>query len=111
MPDFSLALPNEVCVELGQRARARRVALNVSVEDLAARIGISDRTLRNFEQSGRCTLQTFARVLEALNALPDLEPVLLTQSHSIEEMRQHARGRQRKRAYRKQPVPPQEGAA
>ena len=98
-------------MELGQRARARRVALNISAEDLAARIGISDRTLRNFEQSGRCTLETFARVLEALNALPDLESVLRTQLHSIEEMRQQARGQQRKRAYRKQAAPSGEGAA
>ncbi|MFT3804448.1 MAG: helix-turn-helix domain-containing protein [Burkholderiaceae bacterium] len=111
MPDFSLALPTEVCAELGRRARARRVALNVSVEDLAARIGISDRTLRNFEQSGRCTLETFARILEALDALADLEPVLLTQSRTIEDMRQQARARQRKRAYRKQAPPPETGSA
>ena len=111
MPVFSVALPNDVCAELGKRARVRRIALNISVDELAARIGISDRTLRNFEQSGRCTLETFARILEALNALPDLEPVLLTQSRSIEEMRQQASGRQRQRAYKKQSSRAREGSA
>ena len=102
MPDFSIALPNEVCAELGQRARTRRLALNLPIEELAARIGISDRTLRNFEQTGRCTLETFVRILEALNAVPDLQSVLVTQSRSIEDMRQQVQGRQRKRASRKQ---------
>lgn len=104
MLDLSLALPDEVCGELGQRARARRLALNLPIEELAARIGVSDKTLRNFELTGRCTMGTFVRILEALNALADLQLVLLTQTRSIEDMRLHAQSRQRKRAVKKQPV-------
>lgn len=99
-----MALPGEVCVELGQRARARRLALNLPIEELAARIGVSDKTLRNCERTGRCTLETFVRVLEALNALPDLQSVLLTQPQSIEDMRQQAQSRQRKRAFKRKPA-------
>lgn len=101
MANFSLALPDEICIELGQRARARRLALNLPVEELAARIGISDKTLRNFERTGRCTLESFVRVLEALDALSDLQPVLVTQARSIEDMRLQAQTRQRKRASKK----------
>ncbi len=101
MTDFSIALPSEVCAELGLRARARRLALNLPATELAERIGISEKTLRSFEQTGRCTLETFVRILEAFNALPDLQAVLVTQNRSIEEMRQAAQGRERKRAYRK----------
>lgn len=101
MVDFSLAIPAEVCTALGERTRARRLMLNLSVEELSARVGISDKTLSNFERTGRCTLETFVRVLEALNALPDLQNVLVTQSHSIEDMRQKAAVRMRKRAYTK----------
>lgn len=101
MPDFSIALPDEVCAELGHRTRIRRLALNLPISELAERIGISEKTLRTFEQTGHCTLGTFIRILEAFNALPDLQAVLITQSRSIEEMRQEAQGRQRKRAYRK----------
>ncbi len=101
MPNLSLALPDEVCVELGQRARVRRLALNLPAEELAARIGVSDKTLRSFELTGRCTLTTFVRILEALNALADLQQVLVTQTRSIEDMRVHAQVRQRKRAVKK----------
>ena len=90
MSDFFIALPAEVCAHLGERARARRLALNLSAEELAARVGVSDKTLRNFEQTGRCNLETFVRVLEALNALADLQGVLLTQTRTIEHMRQQA---------------------
>ena len=86
---------------MGRRARARRVALNVSVEELAQRVGISNNTLGNFERTGRYTLETFVRVLEMLNALPDLASVLVTQTRSIEDMRQKAAVSTRQRAYTK----------
>jgi len=101
MIDFSLALPDEVCSELGHRARVRRLALNVSVDEMAQRVGISNKTLGNFERSGRCTLETFVRLLEALNAMSDLSEVLVMQSRSIEEMRLKAEVSTRQRAYNK----------
>jgi transcriptional regulator with XRE-family HTH domain len=101
MVNFVLALPNEVCSELARRARARRLALNVSVDEMAQRVGISNKTLGNFERSGRCTLETFVRILESLNAMSDLSEVLVMQSRSIEEMRQKAEVSTRQRAYNK----------
>jgi transcriptional regulator with XRE-family HTH domain len=101
MVDFAIAIPDEVCIAFGERARARRLMLNLSVDELAARVGISAKTLGNFERTGRCTLETFVRVLEALDALPDLQNVLLTQSSTIEDMRQKAAVRTRQRAYTK----------
>lgn len=101
MVDFAIALPKEVCSELGKRARTRRLMLNLSVEELALRVGISDKTLSHFERTGRCTLETFVRILESLNAQPDLAGVLVTQSRSIEEMRQKAAVSTRQRAYTK----------
>jgi transcriptional regulator with XRE-family HTH domain len=98
MVDISLAVPDEVCVALGERVRVRRLMLNLSVEELAARVGISNKTLSNFERTGKCTLETFVRVLEALDALPDLQNVLVTQSLSIEDMRLKAAVRTRQRA-------------
>lgn len=101
MVNFTLSLPDEVCSELGRRSRARRIALNVSVDEMAQRVGISNKTLGSFERSGRCTLETFVRILEALNATSDLSEVLVTQSKSIEEMRQKAEVSTRQRAYNK----------
>lgn len=101
MVNFALALPEEICVELGKRTRSRRLTLNLSVEELALRVGISDKTLSHFERTGRCTLETFVRILESLSALPDLAPVLVTHSRSIEDMRQKAAVSTRQRAYTK----------
>lgn len=99
MVDFALALPAEVCAELGQRTRTRRLMLNLSVDELAARVGIASKTLGHFERTGRCTLETFVGILEALNALPDLAPVLVSQPRTIETLRQQAATRTRQRAY------------
>ena len=101
MADFSLAIPDEICAELGARTRTRRVLLNISVDELSQRIGVSSKTLGNFERTGHCTLQTFVRILEALNATSELQTVLLTQSRSIDEMRTKASAATRQRAYRK----------
>jgi len=100
MLDFSLALPHEICLELGARARTRRLSINVSVDEMAQRIGLSSKTLGNFERTGRCTLETFVRILESLNATSDLQSVLVTQSRTIEEMRTKAAVVGRQRAYR-----------
>lgn len=109
MVDFALAVPAEICATLGQRARARRLLLNLSADELAARVGISTKTLSNFERTGHCTLATFVRILEALDALPDVQNVLLSQSLSIDTMRQKAALRTRQRAYTRARKPP--GAA
>lgn len=60
-----LTTPN---IHRGQRARTRRLALNLPSLELAARIGVSDKTLRNFEQTGLRTLDTFVHVLTANHA-------------------------------------------
>lgn len=99
--DFALLLPDEICAELGARARARRVLINISVEELAQRIGVSDQTVSNFERTGKCTLSTFVRILESLNATPDPDHILVPQTHTIEEMRAKSAAVSRQRAYRK----------
>lgn len=99
--DFTLSLPDEICAELGQRARARRLALNWSVEEMAQRIGVSVQTLSHFERSGKSNLLTFVRILEVLNASGDLQAVLQLPKNSIEAMRSQAAQPVRQRAYRK----------
>ena len=73
----------------------------------------ASETLRNLEQTGRCTLDTFVRVLEVLNALGDLQHVLVTQTRSIEAMRQQAlaQARPRQRASSPRRVKPLGDAA
>ena len=76
MPNTLLRTFDEVCFELRSRVRARRRELSITVEELAARIGVSEQALQSFEKTGRCNLNTFARVVQALGAASDLQPVL-----------------------------------
>ena len=99
--DFTLAIPEDVCKELGARARARRVQMNVSVDEMSQRIGVSGQTLSNFERTGKCTLLTFIRILESLRASSDLQCILVPQVKTIEDMRVKAAAKSRKRAYRR----------
>ena len=98
--DFTLALPDEICTELGLRARARRLALNWSVEEMALRIGVSEQTLSHFERTGKANLLTFVRILEVLNAAHELQALLQQPTNSIETMRAKAAQPTRQRAYR-----------
>jgi transcriptional regulator with XRE-family HTH domain len=100
MVDFALSIPSEISAELGRRARAKRVAANLPAAELAARIGVSDKTLLNFERTGKCSLDTFVRLLESLHALQDLNSVLAQPQSSIADLRQEAKSEGRKRAYR-----------
>ena len=104
--DFALLLPDEICIELGGRARERRLLMNISVEELAQRIGVSAQTVSNFERTGKCTLTNFVRIIESLNATPDLQTILVPQTNTIEEMRAKSALQTRQRAYRKTKSPP-----
>jgi len=77
--------------------------MNVSVELMAKRIGVSGQTLGNFERTGKCTLATFVRILEALKTCADLQSVLVLQTRSIEDMRIKSAAKTRQRAYRRTP--------
>jgi transcriptional regulator with XRE-family HTH domain len=66
----------EVLAELGARLRAYRARQSLTVEQLAARAGISTLTLLKAEQGGNPTLRTLLRVLRALGRM-DLADNLL----------------------------------
>jgi transcriptional regulator with XRE-family HTH domain len=55
------------------RARARRLALDLTQKGLAARAGLSLSSLKRFEQTGRVAFDGLLRLAVALNALDGLE--------------------------------------
>lgn len=96
---FDLATPQEVAGELGQRLRTRRLSLNQSQADTAARAGVSVGALRNLERTGLVTVEVLLRVAGTLGLLQQLEPVFVTRPVSIEQM--EAASHARRRAGRK----------
>ncbi len=83
---FDLATTDEIAREFGSRFRAHRLAQNLQQSELAARAGISQRTLGEFERSGRGSLDVFLRVAMALGLIESMSSLFESQSKSNQEM-------------------------
>lgn len=64
-----LKTPAEVHKEIAAAAKQRRLALNITQDDLSERSGVSLATLRRFEAGGAASLATVLAVAEALDTL------------------------------------------
>ncbi|WP_353962186.1 helix-turn-helix domain-containing protein [Crenobacter oryzisoli] len=76
-------------VELGERLKKLRVHQNLDQATLAARAGISVRTLRNLESGSGSSLHTLIQVVRALGReqwfetiapVPTINPLMLTRT-------------------------------
>ncbi len=92
---FGLAATNEIAQEFGKRLRAHRLAQNVKQTELAARAGISLRTLVDFEHYGRGSLNVFLRVASALGLIESMSGLFELKPKSIRDMEKRSEKRQR----------------
>jgi transcriptional regulator with XRE-family HTH domain len=92
---FSLSSTEEVAQEFGSRIRAHRLAQNLQQGELAARAGISERALRNFERSGRGTFDLFLRLALTLGLIDSMSELFELRPKSIREMELASQKRQR----------------
>lgn len=83
--------------ELGKRVARSRLERNVSQAVLAADAGVSKTTLERLERGGGVQLESFIRILRALDLLDRLDVVVSEPLPSPIE-RIESRGRQRRRA-------------
>ena len=63
----------DVARQIADRAKARRLELDLTQEGLAMRAGLKFATYRRFEQTGEISLRGLLQVGFALNALGDFE--------------------------------------
>ncbi len=97
--DSLLLSPAELCEAVGRRAKERRLALGLRQTDVAAQAGIALMTLKRFENGGKGSFETAARlafVLQAERELGKLFPP--PDTRSLDEVL--AGNRTRKRARR-----------
>lgn len=67
-------LPIDVVLRhIGDRAKARRLAENLSRKTLATRAGVPESTIKRFELSGRIGLESLALLAAALDHIEDLD--------------------------------------
>jgi transcriptional regulator with XRE-family HTH domain len=95
MLHFGLATTDEIAEALAKRLRAHRLAQNLQQSELAARAGISRKTVTTFEQSGKVSLDVFLRVVAALGLSESMSPLFEQKQKSIREMELAEQRRQR----------------
>jgi transcriptional regulator with XRE-family HTH domain len=78
-----LKTATEVRRELAGRFKARRLALNLTQEGLAARSGVSWGSLKRFEHTGLIALDALLRLAVALNCLGDFDRVCSDDSANL----------------------------
>lgn len=86
----------EVQDEIAASARARRLARNLTQDELARRSGVAIATLRRFESGGAASLSTVLAIAEALEALDGFSTLFpLPEAKSLDELDASARRRRR----------------
>jgi transcriptional regulator with XRE-family HTH domain len=65
--------PAELQAELGERLRALRLNRNLAQREIAAKAGVSLRSVINLEGGKGSTIETLVRVLNAMDAAGTLE--------------------------------------
>ncbi len=95
MLHFELATSGEIARELGDRVRSHRLEQNLQQSELAARAGVSERALRNFERSGRASFDLVLRVATALGLIENMSNLFEVKPKSIKAMELASQKRQR----------------
>ena len=99
---FELCTTDEIATEFGNRFRAHRLAQNLQQSELASRAGVSERSLRNFERSGKGSFDLFLRIAMALGLVESMSDLFELKPKSIKAMEQASK--KRLRASRRQPA-------
>jgi transcriptional regulator with XRE-family HTH domain len=72
---IDLTTPQDIQLEIAGRFKARRLALNLTQEGLAARSGVSWSSLKRFERTGLVALDSLLRMALVLDCLGDFDRV------------------------------------
>jgi transcriptional regulator with XRE-family HTH domain len=86
MLDFAFATHDEICKGVGAQLKALRLARSLAQADLAARSGVSEKTIKNIENKGQASLDSAVRVVVALGLADQLQTLFTLQVNSISQM-------------------------
>jgi transcriptional regulator with XRE-family HTH domain len=68
---LSFLLPEDLAAQIGDRARARRLAANLTRKTLAKQSGVPESTLRKFEVTGVISFVSLLQLADALGCMDD----------------------------------------
>jgi transcriptional regulator with XRE-family HTH domain len=81
---ISINTPKDVQRELAARFKARRLALNLTQEGLAARSGVSWSSLKRFEYTGLIALDALLKLALVLDCLADFDAICMNDGGNFE---------------------------
>jgi transcriptional regulator with XRE-family HTH domain len=97
---LSLEEPSQICRDLAQRLKSRRLQLTWSQAELASRAGIAPSTLKRFETTGQISLERLVMLAGTLGVLEGFEALFkLPRAATLDEL--EARVVRRKRGRRR----------
>ncbi len=73
---FSLKTPEETSVDLSKRLKQLRLLKKWKRSTLAKRSGVTESSLRRFEQTGKVSLNNFLKLVHALGHLDEIDLLL-----------------------------------
>lgn len=105
---FTLKTPQETQAEIARRFRARRLDLNLTQGELAARSGVTLSSLKRFEREGLIALESLLNLALVLSCLDDFDKLAVesepvSAAHSLDAVlatpapRRRATGRRGRR--------------
>ena len=97
MSNLSFKLISELQALLGEQIQALRLSRNLDQITTAEKAGISEKALRNLEAGRGSTVESFLRVLKALDSLAGLELLAPKPSVSPLALLRNSKARQRVR--------------
>lgn len=84
---FNPKTPNDIAKELVERIKQHRKKLKISQAQIAIKSGVSLGSIKRFESKYEISLNSFIKILIALNLEQDLENLFTQKSYnSIEEV-------------------------
>ena len=101
---ISLISLSKAQLKLAENIRARRLAMELTQEDMSQRSGVPLATLRKFEQKGAISMESFLKLLMVIGGIEDIIDVLKPPTvnfTSIEEVLKSTDTKPRKRGRKK----------
>ena len=84
---FNPKTPNDIAHELVEKIKQRRKKLKISQAQLASKSGVSLGSIKRFESKYEISLNSFIKILIALNLEQDLENLFTQKNYnSIDEV-------------------------
>lgn len=89
---FNIKLPAEVNRELASKTRHLRLEKRWTRRTLSKRSGVAESTLRRFEDTGKISLESFLKLMNALGRLHETDNLLTPEpAASIEDLKRQAK--------------------